>query len=142
MSPGFFTVTGSFDDNGEGLDKKFAIHYYSRFKFFTELAPLLLAAKEAEEEARVITVLGAGHGGELDRNDLGLFENYSVMKCGQQSLFHSVYEEVPGVTDCALARSDVQFLNCGGTSLHMFSIRPGCSLELLVSRLWPKSIRT
>lgn len=57
---------GDFDDNGEGLDKKFAIHFYSRFKFFTELAPLLQNAKSAGEEARVVSVLAAGKGSKLD----------------------------------------------------------------------------
>lgn len=57
---------GSFDDNGEGLDKKFCLHFYSRFKFVTELAPLLQAAKDAGEEARVVTVMGAGRGSRAD----------------------------------------------------------------------------
>jgi len=41
ISQGFFSLVGGFDDNGEGLDKNFCIHFYSRFKFVTELAPLL-----------------------------------------------------------------------------------------------------
>lgn len=64
-SPGILKISG-FDDNGEGIDKKMAVHFYGRFKFFNELAPLLQAAKDAGEEARVVTVLGAGHGGPLD----------------------------------------------------------------------------
>jgi hypothetical protein len=65
-SPGFFNLFGGFDDNGEGIDKKMAVHFYGRFKFFTELAPLLQAAKDMGEEARVISVLGAGYGGKAD----------------------------------------------------------------------------
>lgn len=57
---------GGFDDNGEGLDKKFAIHFYSRFKFFTELAPLLQKAKDSGEEARVVSVYAAAHGSNAD----------------------------------------------------------------------------
>lgn len=66
MSPGFFSYMGSYQDNGEGVDRKFAIHFYSRFKFFTELAPQLQAAKDAGEEARVVSVLAAGYGGPVD----------------------------------------------------------------------------
>ena len=87
MSPGFYSAMGSFDDNGERIDKKFALHFYSRFKFFTELAPLLQAAKDAGEEARVVSVLGAGYGSKLNASDLGLTKSYSVLKCGQQSAF-------------------------------------------------------
>lgn len=47
---------GIFDDNGEGIDKKFAVHFYSRFKFFTELAPLLQNAKIDGEEALVVSI--------------------------------------------------------------------------------------
>jgi len=66
ISQGFFSLIGGFDDNGEGLDKNFCIHFYSRFKFVTELAPLLQAAKEVGEEARVVTVLGASKGNKAD----------------------------------------------------------------------------
>lgn len=65
-SPGFFTVFGGFDDNGEGIDKKLGVHFYGRYKFFDELAPLLQSAKDAGEEARIVSVLGAGHGGKAD----------------------------------------------------------------------------
>lgn len=55
-----------FQDNGDGLDKKLVAHFYSRYKFFTELAPQLQAAKDAGEEARVVSVLAAGYGGTID----------------------------------------------------------------------------
>jgi hypothetical protein len=78
ISQGFFSMFGSFDDNGEGLDKKFCLHFYSRFKFVTELAPLLQAAKDAGEEARVVTVLAAGSGNQADLKCV--FENHSILR--------------------------------------------------------------
>lgn len=84
MSPGFLTTKDGFNDNGEGLDKKLALHFYSRFKFFFELAPLLQAAKDAGEEARVVSILGAGKGNKLDAADLGLKETYSLRKAASQ----------------------------------------------------------
>lgn len=65
MSPGLLSTAG-FTDNGEGLDKKMAIHFYARWKLFAELAPQMQAAKDAGEEARVVTVAAAGHGGPAD----------------------------------------------------------------------------
>lgn len=43
-----------------------AVHFYMRFKFFVELAPLLQTAKDADEEARVACVLGGGPGSPAD----------------------------------------------------------------------------
>lgn len=78
------TTKGEFDDNGEGIDKKLALHFYSRFKFFAELAPLLQVAKDAGEEARVVSVLGSGNGGKLDTEDLGLKNSYSLRRGSSQ----------------------------------------------------------
>lgn len=94
MSAGFLTTKGGFNDNGEGIDKKLALHFYSRFKFFVELAPLLQAAKDAGEEVRVVSVLGAGHGGKLDPEDLGLTKSYSLRKAALQGSFVNLDEEV------------------------------------------------
>jgi hypothetical protein len=92
MSQGFLTSPiAGYDDNGEGLDKKLCVHYYSRFKFFIELAPLLLAAKEAGEEARVVSVFAAGQGNDLDRDDVGMKKTYSTAKCGRQGLGNSTH---------------------------------------------------
>lgn len=49
--------------DSEGLDKKLALHYYARWKFIKDLIPLLRRAKDAGEDAKVLSVLGAGHGG-------------------------------------------------------------------------------
>lgn len=43
-----------------------------------ELMPLLKAAKDAGEEARVVSVLASGHGGKPNLEDPGLKKTYSV----------------------------------------------------------------
>lgn len=49
-----------------------------------ELLPLLENAANAGEEARVMSILGAGVGGPLDTSDLGLKKNYSVVAAAKQ----------------------------------------------------------
>jgi short chain dehydrogenase len=78
MSPGLLTLKGR-DDTSEGLDKKLALHYYARWKFTSDLMPLLRKAKDAGEDAKVFSVLAAGRGGPIDLNDLGLKKGYSLL---------------------------------------------------------------
>ena len=77
MSPGFFAASGR-DETSEGIDKKLAVHYYARWKFIDELLPALKKAKDDEEDVRVLSVFSAGHGGQIDPNDLGLKKRYSL----------------------------------------------------------------
>jgi len=77
MTPGIMTTNGR-DETEEGIDKKLAVHYYSRWKFTNDLMPALLKAKEAGEDAKVMSVMAAGKGGGIDLDDLGLKKNYSV----------------------------------------------------------------
>ena len=74
---GFLTLKGR-DETSEGIDKKLALNYYARWKFICDLMPLLGKAKEAGEDAKVLTVLAAGYGGKIDLDDLGLKKGYSV----------------------------------------------------------------
>ncbi|KAG5352064.1 hypothetical protein C0989_003989 [Termitomyces sp. Mn162] len=77
MSPGIMTMKGR-DETEEGIDTKLAIHYYSRWKFINGLAPALVKAQEAGEDAKVLSVLAAGKGGEINFNDLGLKNTFSL----------------------------------------------------------------
>ncbi|KAF9461000.1 hypothetical protein BDZ94DRAFT_1168553 [Collybia nuda] len=77
MSPGYMTMKGR-DETDEGIDKKLAVHYYARWAFIHGLLPALVKAKEAGEEAKVLTVLAAGKGGPVNLDDLGLKKTYSV----------------------------------------------------------------
>jgi len=76
MSPGIMTLSGR-DETTEGMDKKLAVHYYSRWKFLYDLLPALESANQAGEAATVVSVHAAGKGGAIDLNDLDLKKSYS-----------------------------------------------------------------
>ncbi|KAG0703488.1 hypothetical protein DFH29DRAFT_981921 [Suillus ampliporus] len=83
LSPGILTTRGR-TETEEGIDQKLALHYYARWKFVHDLLPLLRKAKEAGEDAKVVTVLGAGMGsGKIDHDDLGLAKNYTLAKAAE-----------------------------------------------------------
>ncbi|EAU89862.1 hypothetical protein CC1G_07014 [Coprinopsis cinerea okayama7 len=83
QSPGIMT-TGGRDETSEGIDKKLALHYYARWKFIDELLPALRRANKDGEDAKVMSVLGAGYGGEIDVDDLGLVKGYSTRAAALQ----------------------------------------------------------
>lgn len=59
LSAGYLRLA-NVDVTDEGLDKMLVIRYYNRFKFTKELLPLLTKAKDAGEDAGVMSILGAG----------------------------------------------------------------------------------
>jgi NAD(P)-dependent dehydrogenase (short-subunit alcohol dehydrogenase family) len=63
----------------EGNDTSIALRYYGRVKFFRELLPLVKKAKEAGEDAKMMTIQAAAQGAAIDLKDLDL-KNYSLMK--------------------------------------------------------------
>jgi len=81
MTTGYLTLKGR-DETSEGIDKKLALNYYARWKFINDLMPLLRKAKDAGEDAKVMSVLAAGHGGPIDLDDLGLKKGYSLSAAG------------------------------------------------------------
>jgi len=84
QSQGIMTTDGR-TETEEGIDKKFALHYYSRWKFIEELLPALRRANEDGEDAKVLSVLGPGAGGALKEDDLGLVKSYSVSAVALQA---------------------------------------------------------
>ncbi|KAF8194450.1 hypothetical protein K438DRAFT_1828009 [Mycena galopus ATCC 62051] len=80
LSPGFFTIVAPRDETPEGLDRKLALLYYARWKFIYDLMPLLQNASKSSEDAKVYSVLGAGTGGKIDLDDLGLKKRYTALK--------------------------------------------------------------
>lgn len=96
MTTGYLALFEKYTDNGEGIDRKLAVHLYSRFKFVDELLPLLLAAKSQGEEARVVSVLTAGHGAPADLDDLGVKNTYNFNKSRSQYITYTslVLEEL------------------------------------------------
>ena len=77
LSPGVLSLKGR-DETSEGIDKKLAVHYYARWRFIYDLLPSLERAKEVGEEAKILSVLAAGKGGEIDVDDLGLKKGFSL----------------------------------------------------------------
>ena len=61
------------EETPEGIDKKLAINYYSRFRFVSSLLPLLKAASiHPGGLARVTSVLSAGFERAINESDLAL----------------------------------------------------------------------
>ena len=77
LSPGYLSLSNEQTD--EGIDPRFVLYYYARWKFTHDLLPLLHNAKEAGEDVKVMFVLAAGKGGQIDLDDLGLKKNNSII---------------------------------------------------------------
>jgi NAD(P)-dependent dehydrogenase (short-subunit alcohol dehydrogenase family) len=82
MTCGYFVFTGR-DETTEGLDKKFALHYYSRMRFINQLQPLLDAAASSSSLSRVVSILDPQVGLRLTPNfsDLDLKKTFSLKNC-------------------------------------------------------------
>ncbi|KAJ7055820.1 hypothetical protein C8F01DRAFT_446878, partial [Mycena amicta] len=76
MTAGYFSLGGRIETE-EGLDLKMALTYYARSALVNGLLPALRAARDAGEEASVLSVLGAGHGHKVDLSDLGLVKGFT-----------------------------------------------------------------
>jgi NAD(P)-dependent dehydrogenase (short-subunit alcohol dehydrogenase family) len=85
LSAGVFSFSGR-EETEEGIDKKMASRYYSRWAIINGLLPSLRKAKEAGEDASVLSILGAGMGPEVDLEDLGLKKGYSGWKAMTQTI--------------------------------------------------------
>ncbi|KFY32922.1 hypothetical protein V495_08597 [Pseudogymnoascus sp. VKM F-4514 (FW-929)] len=73
-------------ESHEGIDRKFALNYYSRMRFISNLLPLLqTAASKPPHFSRTLSVLSAGWEGKLDFQDLELKNTFSRSKCATQS---------------------------------------------------------
>ncbi|KIK65455.1 hypothetical protein GYMLUDRAFT_354750 [Collybiopsis luxurians FD-317 M1] len=88
VSTGILSLRGR-DETEEGIDRKLAVHYYARWKFIHGLVPALVKAKEAGEDAKVYSVLGAGQGGPVDLNDLGLKTTFSLRNAAHQGITYN-----------------------------------------------------
>ena len=77
LSAGFLNTNGR-DETSEGIDRKLACNFYSRFRFVSDLVPLVVKAEERGERTGVMSVLAAGRGGAVDLNDLGLVKTFSL----------------------------------------------------------------
>ncbi|OWY96802.1 NAD(P)-binding domain-containing hypothetical protein [Phytophthora megakarya] len=83
MSPGIMTLNGR-TETSEGLDVKMSTHYYGRFMLVHDLLKSL-----DRPGVRVLNILGAGHGGQVDLNDLDLKHTYSGKRCADATTQYS-----------------------------------------------------
>lgn len=77
MTCGFLNIKGR-EETQEGLDRKMAILYYSRWLAVKLLVPLLEKAASLGEPARVTSVLGAGIEESIDETNLDVKHDYKV----------------------------------------------------------------
>ena len=86
MTVGYITMQGR-QETSEGLDRKFALHYYSRMRFVQNLLPLLANAADSQDKnanlSRVVSVFDPklGRGGVLNTADLSLKTTFSLRNC-------------------------------------------------------------
>jgi NAD(P)-dependent dehydrogenase (short-subunit alcohol dehydrogenase family) len=93
LFPGFLNLKGR-QDTSEGLPRKLATDYYSRWKFISDLLPLVRNAKGAGEDAKVLSVLAAGRGGPIDLDDLGLKTYLLPKMLGAAGTYNDIMIEV------------------------------------------------
>ena len=80
LTAGYMTLKGR-TETSEGIDRKMCVNYYARMRFTTNLMPQLMAASNANELSRVISVLAAGSEDDVRLEDLDLKEDYTLHKC-------------------------------------------------------------
>ncbi|KAF8996529.1 hypothetical protein BDQ17DRAFT_1429676 [Cyathus striatus] len=88
ISAGLSSFSGR-EETKEGLDKKMAIRYYSRWAFIDGLLPGLKAAKAREEQASVMSILAAGLAPKVVTEDYGFKKNYSAFKVLFQTISYN-----------------------------------------------------
>ncbi|TFK91342.1 NAD(P)-binding protein [Polyporus arcularius HHB13444] len=106
LSPGFASWKGR-DETPEGIDRRLALHYYSRWKFIYDLLPLLRTAKDAGEDAKVMSILSAGIGTSVDVQNLGLKKSYLL---GNPPVASSSYTDL-AMQSFAEQHPDIAFIH-------------------------------
>ncbi|KAK7042147.1 hypothetical protein R3P38DRAFT_306465 [Favolaschia claudopus] len=85
----FLVMTASYNSmmnpgvTNEGLDLHLALRYYQRFVWVQELLPLIQAAQARSEDAKVMSVLGAGRGNPKKPADLENLGNMTKPREGR-----------------------------------------------------------
>ncbi|GIC93606.1 uncharacterized protein Aud_010094 [Aspergillus udagawae] len=121
LSAGIFHYRGR-EETPEGLDRRFALDFYSRLRFTENMLPLLrevvrdVSAESNAQSPRlasVVSVLGAGREKSIDTSDLPLKHKYSLGACTQHATT---------MTTLSFARLAADQNNAGITFFHT---RPG-----------------
>jgi NADP-dependent 3-hydroxy acid dehydrogenase YdfG len=93
LSTGYLTLEGR-NETKEGIDAKFAVNYYTRWRIVDKLVPLVEQAAKNSEPARVVSVLAAGSEAKIDLTDLDLKNTYTLMKANSHfTTFNSLMVE-------------------------------------------------
>ncbi|KAF9061636.1 hypothetical protein BDP27DRAFT_1142382, partial [Rhodocollybia butyracea] len=89
MCPGFSSL--AWDETEEGIDKKMALHYYTRWKFIQDFMPALVKAKEDGEDAKIFSTLTTKRTGpKIDLSDLGMKKT----KPANTSIITTIYNDL------------------------------------------------
>ncbi|KZT07074.1 NAD(P)-binding protein [Laetiporus sulphureus 93-53] len=81
-------------ETSEGIDDLAVLMYYARWKFIHDLIPLLRKAKDAGEDAKVMSVAGPGLGNGIDLDDLGPKRNRGILNMrAQLSMYNDLMIE-------------------------------------------------
>ncbi|KAJ7441635.1 NAD(P)-binding protein [Mycena galericulata] len=127
LTPGVMTLDGR-NETEEGIDRKLAIHYYGRWRFVRDLVPALEAAREAGEDAKVMSVLAAGYGGAIDLDDLGLKKTFSLANAAGAA---PTYNDIM-VNDFAARYPGISFIHShpGGVATGLLKASNSRSLRM------------
>lgn len=149
-TPGFLTLKGR-NETSEGIDKKLACNFYARFRFIHDLAPLVVKAAENGERTGVMSILGAGHGGPVNLNDLGLVKTYTLKNAGTYAItctdaamqeFASRYPTVPfyhafpGMVSSPILKTLFPGAQFFAPLLRPLTVTPAQCAEIMWWRLW------
>ncbi|KAF7298696.1 hypothetical protein MIND_00817000 [Mycena indigotica] len=129
LSPGVLTLDGR-NETEEGIDRKLAVHYYGRWRFIRELLPSVEAAHAAGEDAKVMTVLAAGHGGAIDLDDLGLKKTFSLPNAARAA---PTYNDIM-VNDLAARYPGISFIHSYPGGVNTGLLKSSNSAALRYSR--------
>lgn len=143
MAPGYLTLDGR-KETKEGIDAKFAVNYYARWRAITKMLPLLDAAGNSGEPARVVSVLSAGDEAKVDVDDLDLKKTYSLMKVNKHFVtftslmterFAALHPNVsfihghPGIVKTNILRELPFYVRALGPAFNFIATRPEDSGE-------------
>ncbi|KAF7342181.1 hypothetical protein MVEN_01805900 [Mycena venus] len=107
----------------EGLDLHLAMRYYHRFVWIQELLPLVQAAQARSEDAKIMSVLGAGRGNPKRPIDLENLGNTVKPREGRFTVALRSMIMSSGYTDAMLAHFAAQNPGIAFTHIHPGIVR-------------------
>ncbi len=88
LSSGLMDLSKKKTETAEGIEKRLAINYYTRWRIVDGLADLLKVAGDAEETARVVSVLHAGGEFFARPDDYGLKDSKLIINTNINEVFN------------------------------------------------------